>query len=158
MARLDPDSLADREPDWTPLEAVLPLEHCAGFMFMGYATAGRGTRIRLYKHGITRRYLMLDERCRPYTYTERGEYVAWPYGLESAIDRAFEGIEQLDATRSTAYDDVYIAERDAALAAAGWRVITMKLEAETGGAAQPADASADSSGLTSRTADTGSGS
>jgi hypothetical protein len=115
------------DADWAPLEAALPIEQCRGFMFMGYATAIDGSSIRLYKHGITRRYLMLDQRLRPYVYTERGHYVAWPHGLEDAIDRVFDGIERQGATRSTAYDDEYIAERDAALTAAGWRVVTAKV-------------------------------
>jgi hypothetical protein len=56
---------ADR-PDWDPLEKVLPLEHCAGFMFMGYPG-----EIRLYKHGFTRHYLNVDPKGNTYWYNER---------------------------------------------------------------------------------------
>lgn len=112
------------EPDWTPLEAALPIEECGGFMFMGYAHANNGESIRLYKHGITRHYLILDEQVRPYTYTTSGVYVLYPWGLEAAINRAFEGIDQLGATRATSYNEDFRATRDAALAAAGWKVVS----------------------------------
>ena len=51
-------SAAADAPDWEPLERVLPAEHCAGFVWMGLAPGG----IRLYKHGLTRRYLNLYPR------------------------------------------------------------------------------------------------
>ena len=43
------------EPNWKPLEARLSPARCAGFMFMG-----RVNGINQYKHGISRRYLLLD--------------------------------------------------------------------------------------------------
>ena len=118
------------EPDWAPLEAVLPMDECGGFMFMGYATALNREPIRQYKHGITRNYLYLDARCRPYRYVHvadlarPGYYVPFCGTLEHAIDAAFKDIEALGATRSTAYDDAYRERRDAALAAAGYTVVT----------------------------------
>ncbi len=77
------------EPDWEPLERALPEAECAGFMFMGYSEDQAG--IRLYKHGITRRYLALDERGRAYRYTAFG-YVEIP--LDVGIDEVFEGLEE----------------------------------------------------------------
>ena len=44
------------EVDWKPLEKVLGKARCAGFMFMG-----RVNGINLYKHGISRSYLNLDD-------------------------------------------------------------------------------------------------
>ena len=44
------------EPNWKPLEARLGPARCAGFMFMG-----RVNSINQYKHGISRRYLLLDD-------------------------------------------------------------------------------------------------
>ena len=44
------------EPNWKPLENRLGATRCAGFMFMG-----RVNGINLYKHGISRSYLFLDD-------------------------------------------------------------------------------------------------
>jgi hypothetical protein len=43
-------------PNWKPLERVLGRAKCAGFMFMGQVNG-----INLYKHGISRSYLNLDD-------------------------------------------------------------------------------------------------
>lgn len=43
------------EPNWEPLEAVIPIEELDGFMYMG--SAGE---IELYKHRLTRRYLNIS--------------------------------------------------------------------------------------------------
>jgi len=105
------------EDDWAPLEKVLPLEWCAGFMFMGC-----WGDIRLYKHGFTRYYLNLDSKSRAYAYV--GErYVRT--NLECAIERVFEGIEEMGETRSSAFDDDAIRRRHAALAEAGWTVVSL---------------------------------
>ena len=109
------------EPDWEPLERALPMAECAGFMFMGYSDDPAG--IRLYKHGITRRYLTLDERGRAFRYTAFG-YVE--ISLEIAIDEVFEGLDAVGATRETPYDDEFRAAKDAALPRAGYRVIRIE--------------------------------
>jgi len=44
------------EPNWKPLVDKLGEERCVGFMFMG-----RVNGINLYKHGIARKYLNLDD-------------------------------------------------------------------------------------------------
>ena len=44
------------EANWKPLESRLGRKRCVGFMYMG-----RVNGINLYKHGITRTYLNLDE-------------------------------------------------------------------------------------------------
>jgi hypothetical protein len=108
------------EPDWAPLERALPYAECAGFMFMGYSDNPAG--IRLYKHGITRRYLALDDRGRAYRYTPLGYRKT---KLKAAIDEVFEGIEKMGATRKTPYDDAWRAAKDAKLAEAGYRVIRL---------------------------------
>jgi hypothetical protein len=48
-----------REPAWDPLLELLP-EDIADFMWMGEVVLTDGTRIQLYKHYWTRRYLCLD--------------------------------------------------------------------------------------------------
>ncbi len=112
-------------PDWEPLERVLSLEHCAGFMWMGLAPGG----IRLYKHGITRRYLNLyldaGGDVVAYRYTGGGYD---PVPLKTAIEAAFAGIEGLAGVyrsdpRATPHDHEYRALRDRRLRELGWTVI-----------------------------------
>jgi hypothetical protein len=69
------------EPDWLPLEAVLPVNDCADFMYMGH----EGDLV-LYKHRDTRRYLNIDSATGLfYRYTGSG-YVE--IDRESAIAHA----------------------------------------------------------------------
>ena len=49
------------EPNWIPLVNNRDEERCVGFMFMG-----RMNGINLYKRGIARRYLHLDDRGQCY--------------------------------------------------------------------------------------------
>ena len=83
-------------------------------MWMGLATGG----IRLYKHGLTRRYLNLcldpGGEVLASRYTGKG-YVRMP--LAEAIEAAFAGIEELAGVyrsdpRATPYDHEYRALRD----------------------------------------------
>ena len=105
------------EPDWAPLEKVLPLKWCGGFMFMGYSG-----EIRLYKHGFTRNYLNLDPEGKPFRYTSRG-YV--PTSFEAAIEHVFEGLEELGETRSSVYDDAAVGRKHEAMKEAGWSVLSL---------------------------------
>ncbi len=58
------------EPNWQPLERVLPREECELFMYMG-----RSGEIELYKHCHTRRYLNISTTShRFYQYLD-GRYV-----------------------------------------------------------------------------------
>jgi hypothetical protein len=51
---------------WEPLERKLGASRCAGFMFMG-----KRDGVYFYKHGISRRYLLMDDSGR--TFETRGE-------------------------------------------------------------------------------------
>ena len=115
--QLDSDPDWDMETvDWGPLHRVLPMAACDGCMFMGIHMG-----IRQYKHGFTRRYLLLDTKGTPYRYDGHGGYsrttTAW------AVRHVFEGLEEMGYTRTTPWNDETIAERDARLAAAGWAVV-----------------------------------
>lgn len=56
------------EPDWAPLEAVMPFVELENFMYMG-----RAGEIELYKHRFTRRYLNISRDAqRFYQYLDRG--------------------------------------------------------------------------------------
>ena len=84
------------EPDWAPLERALPVTDCAAFMWMGWAVRPDGPPIARYKHGVTRRYLNLDEGGVAYRYVAApdpawcGSYVRTP--LELALEDALNGI------------------------------------------------------------------
>ena len=110
----------DDEPDWDPLHVVLPLEWCDGFMWMFRVEEGDAV-IEMYKHGITRRYLMLDQHNRAWRYTGDG-HVQIPVAL--AVERVFEEIEEMGWTRETAYNEEFVAEKHRQLREAGWTVIT----------------------------------
>jgi hypothetical protein len=110
----------DDEPNWDPLHVVLPLEWCDGFMWMFRVEEGDAV-IEMYKHGITRRYLMLDQHNRAWRYTGDG-HVQIPVAL--AVERVFEEIEEMGWTRETAYNEEFVAEKHRQLREAGWTVIT----------------------------------
>jgi hypothetical protein len=66
---------ATEEPDWGPLERLLPMGLCGPFMWMGEVELEDGRRLRIYKHSFSRRYLHLDEESGPYRYVEPDRYV-----------------------------------------------------------------------------------
>jgi len=105
---------------WKPLENRLGPERCVGFMFMG-----RLNGINLYKHGITRRYLNLDDNGNAYVYRGKGSFdpVDFEDALAWAVDCLGEG-----ETLKTAYDAEYIARKEAALAAAGLETKRIEIE------------------------------
>jgi hypothetical protein len=117
------------DPQWGPLELVLPKEELDQWMFMGkhpnpYAP---GKSLFEYKNGITRRYLRLDDEGISYGY--KGEYEGsdnrqrYPMiPLEEAVKRAYEGIEEMGHTRTTKYNREFIEARNKALLKAGFGV------------------------------------
>lgn len=124
------------EPVWTPLEALLPIEECGGFMYMGATVDTRTIQqgggierrtIFAYKHGITRKYLHIGDDLRTYVYlTTRCTLDDPLYQLmntEHIIRLVFADVERFGATRETKYNAEYIAERNARLVAAGYAVI-----------------------------------
>ena len=63
-------SITVGEPNWAPLEHVLPPEERMDFMYMG-----RVGEIELYKHRWTRRYLNIGSDCRSFYRYSDGKYV-----------------------------------------------------------------------------------
>ena len=114
------DHYLDGEPDWDPLHTVLPMEWCDGFMWM-FRTEQDDAVIEHYKHGITRRYLNLDQLNRAYRYTG-DDYVQIP--VVEATDWVFDGIEEIGWTKETRYDEEFVAEKHRLLREAGWTVIS----------------------------------
>ncbi len=110
---------ASQEPDWGPLHDALPIKHCDGFMWM-FRVVWSGELIQVYKHGITRRSLHLDNSGHAYLY--RGDrYEEVPVG--DAVDRVFEDIEEMGYTRETPYTEEYRREKYRRAGEAGWTVI-----------------------------------
>jgi hypothetical protein len=60
-------------PVWTPLLDLARI-YVDEFMWMGEIELKNGTRIQLYKHWWTRRYLHLDAAGRAYTYCDPDRY------------------------------------------------------------------------------------
>lgn len=107
------------DPDWKPLEKVLPFKQCAGFMFMGYAG-----RVRMYKHGFTRRYLNVDPEGNTYAYiSEANDYVKIPKSW--AIKEVFAGLAEMGVKRTTPFDEKAKRERREAMAAAGYTTLVL---------------------------------
>jgi uncharacterized protein YcgL (UPF0745 family) len=107
------------EPDWAPLEKVLPYNHCGAFMFMGY----RG-EVRMYKNSFTRRYLNADPKGNTYLYVEDTDsYIKVPKNL--AIEHAFSGYKEMGLKRTAKFDEKAQRKRDAALKKAGWTMLRL---------------------------------
>lgn len=107
------------EPDWAPLEKVLPFDQCAGFMFMGYTG-----EIRMYKHGFTRRYLNIDPKGNTYAYvSESDSYEKIP--RSAAIKQAFHGLAEMGVKRTAAFDEKARRERREAMAEAGYTTLVL---------------------------------
>ena len=58
------------EPNWEPLERVLPFHQCSDFMYMG-----RAGEIELYKHYVTRRYLNIARDSQIFYRYSEGKYI-----------------------------------------------------------------------------------
>lgn len=67
------------DPNWAPLEAVLPSTELGNFMYMG--SAGQ---IELYKHRFMRRYLNIGRDAQTFYRYLDGEYVE--ITREAALD------------------------------------------------------------------------
>jgi hypothetical protein len=114
------EEFLEGEPDWEPLHVVLPLAWCDGFMWM-YRVEQDDNIIELYKHGITRHYLNLDQDNRAYRYTGDG-YIQIPVAL--AVEQVFDGIEETGWSRETRYDEEFVTEKHRKMRGAGWTVIS----------------------------------
>ncbi len=113
------------EPNWKPLEARLGSARCAGFMFMG-----RVRGINQYKHGISRRYLLLDDDGRAYDPVGSNEFRQIPF--EEALARVVASLRQMGETLDTPYDCAYFRRKDAALREAGIEVLRIRIVPEEG--------------------------
>ena len=109
------------EPNWKPLEARLGKARCAGFMFMG-----RANGINLYKHGISRSYLNLDDAGTCFVSIDRGYYV--PADFEEELTKLELCLKGLQATLNTPYDELFLAQKRAILGLKGIDLLTIQVE------------------------------
>ncbi len=109
--------------NWKPLEAKLGAHRCAGFMFMG-----RLNGINQYKHGISRRYLFLDDEGRAYECAGMDEFREITF--EEALGRVEAPLGVLGATLETPYDAAFIRRKAAALREAGIETLRILIEPE----------------------------
>jgi len=109
------------EPNWKPLEDRLGIARCAGFMFMG-----RTNGINLYKHGISRSYLCLDDDGDCYVAGQPGCYV--PTDFKQEISKLEERLKGLGATLETSYDESFITQKREALRQHGVFLLTIQVE------------------------------
>ena len=107
------------DPNWAPLEAALPIEELAGFMWQ-YRDEVDGAPIEVYRHAITRHWLHLGHDGTAYRWSERHGYR--PMSRDEAIENVFEGLEESGYTRESSGAE-YLDERDRIAAEHGWTVI-----------------------------------
>ena len=114
------------DPNWQPLERLLPPDWLGGWMFMQGGLGPNGD-ITCYKHGITRKSLHVDNKgqCWLWRYSEmQREGMYTPIGSIEAVLAVYRDIEAIGgASPSTIYDSDYIQRRNEALNAAGYTVV-----------------------------------
>jgi hypothetical protein len=111
------------KPIWKPLEEKLGPELCVGFMYMG-----RVNGINLYKHGLARLYLNLDDRGRCYVRHGASGYKNADFSKE--LSKLIVTLTMLGETLESVYDDAYISRKRAALLRAGISLIRFEIEPE----------------------------
>jgi hypothetical protein len=111
------------EQNWKPLEMKLGPARCVGFMFMG-----RVNGINLYKHGITRTYLNLDDEGNCYVYQGGSRYRLTDFSVE--LQKLEASLKKHGATVTTPYDERYIARKVQTLQNAGISLLRLRVEPE----------------------------
>ncbi|MCI0622106.1 MAG: hypothetical protein L0387_10635 [Acidobacteria bacterium] len=109
--------------NWRPLEDKLGTNRCAGFMYMG-----RANGVNLYKHGIARMYLNLDDSGACYVYQGHATYEKADFALELAKLEA--SLAELGESLESVYDDSYKARKEKALQEAGISLLRIEVEPE----------------------------
>jgi hypothetical protein len=109
------------EPNWKPLENRLGAGRCAGFMFMG-----RTNGVNLYKHGISRTHLYLDDDGNCYAAGNPGCYL--PADFEQELSKLEKLLKALGATLETSYDESFITQKREVLRQHGVSLLTIRVE------------------------------
>ena len=111
------------EPIWKPLIARLGEKRCVGFVFMG-----RVNGINLYKHGIARMYLNLDDSGQCYVTSEKWRFERADFDCE--LDKLERTLAELGETLESGYDESYIARKYDALKRAGLPLRRIEIQPE----------------------------
>ena len=90
-------------------------------MFMG-----RVNGINLYKHGISRSYLYLDDDGNCYVARKPGCYL--PADFDQELSKLEECLRGLGATLETSYDESFIAQKRETLRQHGVSLLTIQVE------------------------------
>ena len=90
-------------------------------MFMG-----KRDGICFYKHGISRRYLLMDDSGR--TFYPRGEHGFTEIPFAEGLARVEQPLRELGENLETPYDDEYILRKAQALRAAGIEMVRIVIE------------------------------
>ena len=81
-----------------------------------------------YKHGLSRRYLLLDDEGRAYEAAGRKEFRE--ISFDEALAWVEEPLKELGETLETSYDNAYVSRKEAALRAAGLEVLRIRIVPE----------------------------
>ena len=92
-------------------------------MFMG-----RVNGVNLYKHGISRTYLNLDDVGNCFVARNCGSYI--PAAFDQELAKLEECLKGLQATLETPYDALFIARKRAVLRQEGIRLLTLLIDPE----------------------------
>lgn len=109
------------EANWKPLEKRFGPDRCVGFMYMG-----RVNGINVYKHGITRSYLNLDDEGNGYIATGWGCYSHADFELE--LKKLEGALKDLHAALETPYDDIFVARKREELRQQGISLLTLQID------------------------------
>lgn len=109
------------EPNWKPLENRLGAARCVGFMFMG-----RVNGVYLYKHGISRSYLYLDNDGNCHAAGKPG--CCLPADFEQELSKLEKLLTELGATIETPYDENFITQKREALRQHGISLLTIQVK------------------------------
>ena len=110
------------KPNWKPLEEKLGTQRCVGFMYMG-----RVNGINLYKHGIARIYLNLDDCGRCYSLRSDSCYKYEAAQFEAELAKLEAALAEIGESLESRYDNEYISRKRAALEKAGIRLLRSKI-------------------------------
>ena len=107
--------------NWVALEKLLGPALLGQFMFMNNDLY-QGIMLYHYKHGMTRKYLILDKDLHTYHCLSDGK--CYKCQLADALEHVFKDCEILGAIPGQNYDDEFRTKRDEGLRKAGYNVIT----------------------------------
>ena len=109
------------DANWIPLENRLGRIRCVGFMFMG-----RVNGINLYKHGISRSYLNLDDDGNCYIAAGPGCYS--PVDFELELEKLEQCLKDLHTTLESPYDERFIARKRKLLRQRGISLLSIRVD------------------------------